>query len=482
MTKPWLLLPDSLNRVSPDELFSTHAAKHFGELARALPSLAPNALLQAQNRIDHRPGWRRLISEELLLAHNSGTPLDEQLLEHFGTEHPLGGDLPGLRALLNVRAAAAVFPVTPQECAATMPLWRRLWVLPIRGHPDHRLRFSEFESAEALFGQELGLFIPHDTPGNPIIGRSWQLAAALALCAQRHDDRTLTLRVARDWAATGAVDADRKTITGVQIGVKLAQANDRKWLLPEKNRIDIPVGFQPSQGFWMASTVDVAWGHIADDGIVEGGEAHPPDPGGEFHSFVSEGLGPLLASALLVRPRRIVLWHTSSELKSRNPAEAVKRALAVVLPGNVEIHLEEVSSESLIKAERKLRTLLKPVLQNGTGIIFNVTQGNRLMSFAIHNLARLHANIRLIYRDFDEPNRSTFVQMQYLGWQPTTSRMDLRVWEEAVAASCKRTPRWEAFFSKPTPPVSKAVEDQTRLILSHFFSGGPENPVPDHFK
>jgi hypothetical protein len=90
-------------------------------------------------------------------------------------------------------------------------------------------------------------------------------------------------------------------------------------------------------------------------------------------------------------------------------------------------------------------------------VVFNITQGNRLMSFAAQGVAQRDPNVWLIYRDIDA-DHFEFTMINYdHSSSPHTHILD----GSNRTAGMPRIKNWKRLFTKPTSPgrASQSVQE-----------------------
>lgn len=445
---PWLLR-GALCLPSP-ALVRREAALRFGELAQAadhaFPALLVPPIAAASSLL---PEWRRAVAEELLLCSVLGLTVPDAITRRFATVRPLDScELP-LHNLIGRRAAVAMLPLatdtgapecahlwlieSPHNSAAAPTQWRRLpTTLELRGS-----RFSVHTVLSRL-------------DASPIDGTSYQLALQLLKRALTHGHTGALHSLALDWIISGHIH--NQLVTKIELGNKLDLPVQRRWLLPKENKGSIrsQTSFAPPRGVQFATTVDSAWNIVTGAGVVDEGAKLWPHDVVTLHSFVSSAAAPLLSCAMLTQPREIVLWHSGGTWRAW--AQQLGTALRHFLPAT-RVSLATISSSNLAEAERTLKHALPPTSPADPVILFNITQGNRLMSFAALEAAKHNANLWLVYRDPDAPP-FTFTMIRYEHDQtPHTYTIDGR----ANASACPGI-NWDKLFIY-TPPNIRSARD-----------------------
>ncbi len=390
--------------------------------------------------------WRRAVAEEVLLAVVLGAEVPSQVCSQFGDVPPLNTSRLTLRRLVGRPAAVAVIPI---DDSGAWPYCAHLWL--IEDAAARRDTLQGWQSLPAFC--EIGgrRFAVHAVsarqPGIAITGESHQLATALLTTAMQrnsvHAIRSLALR----WIVSGAVDGAK--VTAVEIGNKCRLNIERSWLLPAESMAEIRAltyEFRPRHVIRTAATVATAMNIITQEGSRDLGREPWPENVTIMHSLVSDARLPVIAAALLTMPRKLILWHTHNQERSVDKANDIERLLARVAPSMM-IKKRHIASDNIEHAERQLRqhdSLARA--KNCGAILFNVTQGNRLTSYAVHTIARENPNIQLLYRDVDAINHE-FVLIQYL----SDDRMTTYVADGTQRAAAWPWLPWPLFYDKDTP-------------------------------
>lgn len=470
---PWMLRAAAVARCpSACDFQRQMAARAFGELAwlEVPPADVAERITAVEERLRDREEllatWKRHLAREILVALRLGRTWAERLakdLADWTVFRDCGWKLSELRGF---RLAVAAFPYAEEDRGQVC----HLWIFEGRDagpgpNGDHRGRLQlappwrEELERRLVFLVEQGAAVP----AQGISGDSWQLAWALALRSLAEPAANGAFAaLARRWIASGAVDGDGRVSRVGKIAEKLRAGTTREWLLPAKNRGEVPT--YDSDGLpvnaWFAASLDSAWAHVTEDGVVDGGETEWPGQVGVMHSFVSGAWMPVVACALLCRPRRVVLWHSDNKAVSADPAKEIKKLFKNYLFKEVEgfaVDLRPISSRSLAEAERELAAALRKDLAGGGDVVFNVTQGNRVMSYAPLELSRLYPNLLLVYRDLDAPF-AVFTMIRYEGSRPVT--LEVKRPEPLPRGDIE----WDPLFSKPPERQPTTVEMMWQML------------------
>ena len=399
----------------------------FGKLADRVGEQAVEAALLAASRGEESK-WHRAVGRELLLAQSWGNAVAEPLWDAFAAVRPFGENTPSLSELRGAVMAVGAFPTDDPSADATntAPPWCLLWLFDRRFAADHSARIEQRATLPGSF-RERAIFLtskPWGENHRSISHHSWTLTAHLAGRALEGGDAAFRRRLATEWMVTGHVEANGH-VAPVAVGGKVRIRSGRKWMFPPDNRKDV-LGHASDLGtVRFPTTVDGAWSLVSGEGTSHGGEKKWSDLRVRvLHTFASGAWSPVIQALLMAAPVEVKIWH-SEEPVSRDSAKTIQAALAsgdwAAVPPKVR-DLGVVSSRDLGVAEGQLRAELEADLKNGEIVLFNSTQGNRIMGLAPHDLARLHPNLWLIYRDLDA-ERHEFTVITYEGVLPTTLRL-----------------------------------------------------------
>lgn len=405
----------------------------FGSLATRIEEEAVGtALLEGVKQASEE--WNTLVARELLLAQSWGHSVSDALWVAFGEAAPFQ-DGPPLRALRGRRMAAAAFPVELPELSGAgvqgrsepHPWWM-LWLCEKEeGGEDHSARIQEWKKGPEE-AQDCSPFLvaSHSAyEATDIAQQSWTLAAELARRAMAASAApSLRQQLAGGWMISGQVLADG-TVAPVTVGNKVRIKTARRWMFPPENRREV-LGFAASLNtVRFVSSVDSAWATLCNHGVTDGGERRWSDEKvAVLHSFTSAAWAPVVQALLLAAPVEFKLWHSSdedSQAKAFGLEKTLKPGAWTDAPPRMP-QPREISSSSLGTAERQIRAELERDLAAGRLVLFNITQGNRLMGLAPYSLAQLHPNLWLIYKDRDAA-RHEFTVIRYEGVLPTTHKL-----------------------------------------------------------
>lgn len=318
------------------------------------------------------------------------------------TALPLGASAPAYGVLKTRQASAAFFPLASQENTGT-PSLGRIWT--VQGtdlcQPEIRL-----EGAEGLVKEagEAGLRMYIEAPEH-VSGRSWQLAAALAIRVQDNSlDSFARISLASDWLITGEVN--QGAVGSIQFGNKMDlvfYAGHRKWLYPTVDRHAFEFMSHEHNGKYKkhipGQGVDTVLGALQ---FITGSGAHPrlpmtwPQEMDIMHALVGKTTSTVLVAALIAPPRELHLWHS---VPTKQYAEKIRADLMAEVPRlQTQVFLHEMPTHDMAAAEKEIAPFLGELKKP---LYFNITSSNRIMMLAVADLARQSAEIKLIYRDID---------------------------------------------------------------------------------
>jgi hypothetical protein len=453
MDLPFILNPPRISSLHPEDLVF-RAIAGIGGLAQNEAIAAGNiAAARKVLSAESVPAWEKLMALEWLVAVIAGEKTIAHILDPFADRPLSDSEAIGLtaRQLAETGAAVAVIPLASQNGDAAG--LAALIISPGRpGLPsDQKSHWEGADEFEPLHNLRLDALtaIPAGSLKR-IEGTSWQLGAALAAHALKRSPRA-RLALAADWLPTGKVAPDGSLKRVLEGNKPSLQIPNRRWLIPSE--MPIPDALRRS-GFAQASTLDNAWNIITHQGTVEEKAILEwPTDLETLHSFVSGAREPVIAAALLSNCNRLVLWCTDNEDLSRKPADDIQRILGRLRP-DLKVDVQAIESDSMHRIEQTLENGLKTVLKAGQLTLFNVTQGNRLMGFAVHTLARRYPTLQLLYRDLDATGLD-FTAIRYDGRDyPVTYTL-------SASEASHPTIQWKALLR---PPTLRQREDWLELL------------------
>lgn len=441
MCCPYLLRPSFLARIGADALRRDVYRSAFGQLVSAdLGSVAPTKSVEARIlRSDTALEWRRAVAEELLLRKVCGHPLPADWVAEFAGVQPFDDCPLTLRACLDCPCACACFPLT----GANRPAIGHVWVIRHAQwrNPDRQVPDAVADAAIAFC----------TSSNSEWDGNSWNLAARLAhMACENTEDRNLRHQLATAWVITGETDGD--DVAKVKMGNKLDLRTPHKptWLIPRDNAPTVPAETQERLVIRSAADVQSAYNHVSGRGTKSGESLPWPENVSDLHVLVGGSVKASLASVLLSKGlKNLVLWCSRNEESSARPGRAMLRIIEELRPDISCLAPLSISSSNLVDAEAALRRHFDTVSASPT--LFNVTSGNRLMSYAVQNLVRLHPHVQMIYKDRDAED-FVFTWLDYTQFPPVSGIY-------AGSAEVRTDINWSFLFRhEKEPPFDTAAE------------------------
>ena len=239
-------------------------------------------------------------------------------------------------------------------------------------------------------------------------GDSCQLAAALAERLLKPANGKYVHVMAKEWIVTGKVDENGK-VGGIEIGNKLKLKTGRNFIIPNKNSSEISAADRKLHEIFSIDNLDLVQNIIAEEGAKPLPTADFPHDIDEMHILVGESIAPQVASIILAKPKKVILWCSDDGQKSKLPAKCIRRIIELCAE-NPAFGFEfpefdtdrELDSASMVNAERTLINYFKEKPNDIREIFFNITSANRMMSYAVQTIARMYSDkVKLIYRDID---------------------------------------------------------------------------------
>lgn len=225
-------------------------------------------------------------------------------------------------------------------------------------------------------------------------GPSCRLAEHLAERLLANGSEEHIAAAAKEWIVTGDVD-ENGNVRDVGLGNKLRLTTDRKFIVPLENIREISAADAENKIIKSADNITSAWNLVTGAGAKPLEESDYPEDIDELHVLVGGNIKAQVASIILSHPKKVVLWHSE---KSKSQADDI---IDVVGKYNgTKADKNVLSSKDFVEAEDTLKKFFGN-LSLDKKIIFNVTSGNRLMSYAVQSIARAYPNVELIYRDID---------------------------------------------------------------------------------
>ena len=253
-------------------------------------------------------------------------------------------------------------------------------------------------------------------------GDSYKLAEALAGKLLQDGTSQQIFEAAKSWIVTGDVDENGK-VKNVGLSNKLKLPTKRKFIVPDANYDEISRGTL-GKTIRFANTLNDAWNHITDQGTKHLEGVKFSGKVDELHVLVGGNIKAQVASIILLKPKKVFLWHSKSKDESKKPAKWI--AYVAKKYAGIRPEIKFLTSKKIDVAEKALKDHFENISPEKT-VVFNVTSGNRLMSFAAQTIANAYRNVELIYRDVDEtknPERKYyFTRLLYNEFPPFSGRI-----------------------------------------------------------
>lgn len=430
-----------------------------------------------------RDAWLRLLARETLLrgflaSGSVSAPPALASISPFPRSKANLGDLAGRRG------AVGVFPL---DRRAGLGLAAALFLVERRGEDTWDEDRDLLEGASVRAREPWHLFVAVEGDGERnhdarhLSGDSWQLAYALARRAAERRSVQAVRALAMTWAVSGAVEGE--SIREVVVGNKLDAPGlrRRRFLFPEENRAALSQRFlekpesdsRAAARVRFAADLGQAWSRVvAGDPVHRGAESLPAGIP-VLHSFVSAAWPVVVAAVVLLRPKRLVLW-VSDDKGFIKAAKALAQAFRSPQLGWLRCEVEEpfrkVSSKNLAEAHSQIARELRQDLSLGP-VWFNVTLGNRLMSYAVLPFAQLDDGLTLLYRDIDA-KACAFTTLSYDGVSPVTT-----IRRGSLPRKLPKTAK-EVLFGKPRgpqpPPTASLILERLGYPTGDGAPSGPE--------
>ena len=391
MPEPHLLLSfHQWNTKEPTDLIIKHT-NQFGSFPFDYASLNEIQKLEKNLSDPKLRQWQRAVAEEILFSTLLDHTVPEAILCHFSETLLSTSPKIHLKDCLGKRAAMAVFPLASED-----------------GKPS---------VAHAWWVEEVEAFFISATSWH---GHSSGLASELAKKVAKAEGTSIINVLATQWIITGKVEKNQ--ILSIVLENKLElRLQNRKWLIPRENLKNITLDQRNRLIIRTADSTVTAWNHITGKGSKQGKTRPWPEELAELHVLVGGNIKAQLASIFLTpKLKKVVLWHSEDKKHSEEPARQIREVCAKYRP-ELKIELNEIPAGDLIQAEEKLREKLRATKEE---ILFNVTSGNRLMSYAVQTMASLYPHIKLIYREQGEKKPHLFTLLNYSEIPPYSGKLN----------------------------------------------------------
>jgi hypothetical protein len=349
--------------------------------------------------------WKNALSVEALLFPPERR-LDPPFIGFLSSDcKPIGSAMPDYDTLLPFPAAAVLFPMASQ--GAAMPQFGRIWVFgkDAQGKLPREIAFP-LEGADSLMelaGRQ-GMRLYADIgEAQGCDGKSWQLAAVLAMDALREEDLDYRIRLASEWIVTGELSQSAR-VRAVDIGNKIQLDIDgkRTWMIPENSKKNFDTALKKHcEGevhYHAVRTLDEAYDILKETRITR--EPREWWPRSTFdkplilHTLLTRE--PFAVNAILgeFKPCELHLWPMK---EAKDQAPRWKKDLSEKHPRLlIEIHEELLGDE----AEQILKRLRETLESDAPAesLFFDISDGTYLLQSMITALAK-SMGFKIICRD-----------------------------------------------------------------------------------
>jgi hypothetical protein len=405
-----------LARNEPD-LFPHKAIRRFGEAGSRLvdgytswPLIRPECAPAV---------WRSALAAEAMLF-PPNYRVNNAPFSGFVSDDARPGDkaMPEYGIMKRFPAAAVLFPMS-----GAPPRIGRLWAVGAGDEgqlpPESPLNL---DSADGIchWAEQQGVRLYAEVGDcDGCDGKSWQLAAHLAIDALMENDLDYKIRLASEWLVTGEV-VNINRVNPVRIRNKPLCGLDcrRSWLIPECN-----------EKLFIAECGKLQTGELPYKAIRSLGEAFEavrasvarrqpaqvwPRVISAMHCLAVSNPESVLILLKYLQPREIHLWPTSKS----DDLNAMKSAIGEKYP-HITVHGQHyLSQDDLEDSNRMLRAFFSSK-RSDRSVLFNITGGTWIVQQAAETQARLYG-FHLIYQ---LPNSETFVKIWHERSTPQFCRL-----------------------------------------------------------
>ncbi len=398
----------------------------LGELAEYWSPHLATQLLALDGKLcagDHKQlhrEWSDAVAREILLLENPAAELEN--LPCFGDARPLGESGPTLAELSKHRLAAALYPLD-----ADQPAVGQVWVVSkSAGIERPANKMQDLTAQYSLLPNTICFHLNNLKADHPVVGASWTLAAGiadLALEASQSD----RLNLARTWMITGELSA--YGVRAIRIGSKPVLENfcqHRRWMIPTENLEQKADSAGVLSRAYSGRTLQGIWNTIGGRSIEQGHERQWPSSVSEAHALVSAARYPVILFALLLRPKRLTLWHSADELISYKPARELHELLGTLCPDmQVTLQKPAIDSEDMATCFLQFQAGLRSSIVGQVLTPISVTNCTWLIRAAAFHLASLEPSLQMLYLDPkpEKLDHHFFTSVRLVAGQPFTNRL-----------------------------------------------------------
>lgn len=223
--------------------------------------------------------------------------------------------MPAYAAMKRFPAAAALFPLASE--GTTPPAIVRIWA--VGADADDRMPPAadtpfNLEGAETILedAKQHHVRLYADLPQDcQVGGRSWQLAAALAMDALMADDLDYTIRLASQWILTGEVAGARILSVGIKNKPLCGLSNKRCWMIPEADEnvfVNAQKSYNTELPYTIVRTLNDAVERVGEPRFVRQKDERWPTTISALHALVGHSIQPVLDILAHTCARNLYLW------------------------------------------------------------------------------------------------------------------------------------------------------------------------------
>lgn len=398
-------------------LFLTKSMKRFGETAERLRCGYSGWPLMSNSLAV----WRNALAAEALLFHPVYRQGNPPFTGFVTDDAKPGGDaMPEYGLVKSFPVAAALFPMN-----GTVPRNGRVWAVGPDCNGDlppawpFKMDGSEDVLADAA-QRRVRLYVETgESNGCDVTGKSWHLAAHLAMDAVLEDDLEYRIRLASEWLITGEVNrAGRVMGVGIRNKPLCGLDSRRRWLVPDasaerfvreakacgvRDVLYTPVGT-------LGQALDTVKGCVVkkrDD------EPWPVDVA-VLHALVGPDTGSLFAALKQLRVQELHLWPLEDDVGLDALCDTLRKLSPRTLT-HVQARLSDCVLEKSLKALREHFATHPP---KGL-VLFNVSGGTWLVQSVVEAQAR-HLGFQILYQTAAD---NAFVKVWYERHTPQMCRL-----------------------------------------------------------
>jgi hypothetical protein len=351
---------DGRRRVGADPAdeprFRMRSLNEFGKTADWLRTHSDWPTIESGCRTDY---WRDALAAEALLYRpeyrQQNPPFTGFITEDA---RPGGASMSAYAEMKRFPAAAALFPLASD--GTNPPAIARIWAvgadatgcMPPAAATPFALEGAE-EIREVADHRQIRLYA--DLPAHvEITGRSWHLAAYLAIDALLADDLDYTIRLASEWILTGEVVGERIKPVVITNKTLCALSSRRRWIIPhgnENNFRDAQKVYNTEHPYTTVRTLDEAFESVRNHRFIQRPDERWPRTSEALHALLGQSVQPILEILAHTRTRDLYLWP----IIGLGDIEARKRAIMERFPNIRILVMPALPGADLEQAERTLQ-------------------------------------------------------------------------------------------------------------------------------